>query len=186
MNWLDFLLAFILVSSFIHGVVRGFARAIVGLISALAGLLLALWFYGVAGSIFAEYVSHKSIANFLGFATVFFLTVLAGALIGRLLAKIFKWVGLGWLDRLLGAALGALRDTLFSIGIVLILCAFSRNPPPRSVVSSRIAPYILGASSLFSSIAPRELKDGFDESYEKVKKIWSEITSSSSSTSTER
>ena len=153
MNWLDLLLAFILISSLLHGIARGFARAIIGLISALAALVLATWFYGAVGAFFAEFVSHRSIANFLGFLCVFFATVVAGALLGRILARIFRFAGLGWLDHILGATLGLVRGTLFCVGIVLILCAFSRNPPPQSVVSSGIAPYILGASRVFSSIA---------------------------------
>ncbi len=186
MNWLDVLLACILLSSSIHGITRGFARAIVGFISTILGLFLALWFYGAAGSLVLEYTSHKSVANFLGFLTVFFLTVFAGAILGRILAKLFKWVGLGWLDRLMGAGLGVLRGALVSIGIVLVLCAFAKNPPPPSVVGSSLAPYLLGASNVLAHAAPHELKDGFNQSYEKVKKVWTELTNSSSSTSTVR
>ncbi|MBK5291895.1 MAG: CvpA family protein [Acidobacteriia bacterium] len=175
MNWLDVVIACILFGSAVSGVAQGFSRVIVGIIAVVAGLLLAFWTYGLAGGFLLDYVSHKSVANFIGFLLVFGGTVVLGALAGKLMAKMFKWVGLGWLDRLLGAGLGLLRGALISMAVVLMLCSFSRKPPPESVVESRLAPYLLDASSIVSAMAPKELRAGFDESYELVKKTWGEM-----------
>ena len=57
----------------------------------------------------------------------------------------------------------------------MALTAFSRNPPPIAVVESQIAPYVIGASEVLAGLAPRELRDGFNNSYEKVKKSWKDI-----------
>ena len=35
--------------------------------------------------------------------------LIVGAIVGRILAKFFKWAGLSWLDRLLGGAFGVVR-----------------------------------------------------------------------------
>jgi uncharacterized membrane protein required for colicin V production len=113
------------------------------------------------------------VANFLGFVAVFALVVLTGAIIGRLLAMAFKWAGIGWLDRTLGACFGLLRGLVVSIAIVMILMAFSVNPPPSSVVESEIAPYVLEAARIFSKTAPRELTEGFQKSYQMVHEAWS-------------
>src|SRR5262245_54213001 len=106
MNWLDIILGVILAASLVSGIVKGFVRTAIGIGATVAGVLMALWFYGSAGSIFTEYVSSRMVSNFLGFVAVFGLVVLAGALIGRLLAMLFKWAGLSWLDRMLGACFG--------------------------------------------------------------------------------
>ncbi|MCC6585735.1 MAG: CvpA family protein [Bryobacterales bacterium] len=172
MNWLDYILIIIVGASVISGFWRGFARTVVGILTTIAAVLIAIWFYGAAGSMVNDYVSHRTVANFLGFIAVFGLVMLAGALLGWLLARMFKWIGLGWLDRLLGAGAGLLRGALFATGIVLLLCAFTKSPPPQSVVESKFAPYVIEVSNVVSFIAPRELKDGFQASYEKVKKIW--------------
>lgn len=173
MNWLDVVLGLTLGSSVVSGAMKGFARTVVGITATLAAFFLAIWFYGAAGSIFLDYVSSKSVANFLGFVVVFLLVILAGAVIGRLLAMIFKWAGIGWLDRTLGACFGLLRGMVVSIAIVMILMAFSVNPPPSSVVESEIAPYVLEASRIFSKAAPRELTEGFQKSYQMVHEAWS-------------
>jgi membrane protein required for colicin V production len=172
-NWLDVVLGLTLGSSVVSGAMKGFARTVVGITATLAAFFLAIWFYGAAGSIFLDYVSSKSVANFLGFVVVFLLVILAGAVIGRLLAMIFKWAGIGWLDRTLGACFGLLRGMVVSIAIVMILMAFSVNPPPSSVVESEIAPYVLEASRIFSKAAPRELTEGFQKSYQMVHEAWS-------------
>ncbi|MGH9657185.1 MAG: hypothetical protein ACRD96_01510, partial [Bryobacteraceae bacterium] len=65
---------------------------------------------------------------------------------------------------------------LASIDIVLALVAFGPGhkdgEPPRDVVESRFAPYLLDAAHVLVAIAPRELKDGFAQRYQRVKTIW--------------
>ncbi len=175
MNWLDYLLLIIIGSSAISGLRLGFARTMVGTLAAVLAVLGAIWFYGSAGSLLADYVSHPTVANFLGFVIVFSIVMIGGATVSWMLAKAFKWAGLGWLDRLLGGGLGVVRGALVATGVVLLLCAFTRNPPPQSVVNSRVSPYMIEVSNVVSHLAPRELKDGFQASYEKVKKIWREV-----------
>ena len=172
MNWLDIVLGAVLVASIVSGFMKGFARTVVGITATILGFLLALWFYSAAGDVYAEYVSSRAIANLLGFITVSALVIIAGALIGKLLAMLFKWVGLSWLDRTLGACFGAIRGLLAAVVIVMVLMAFSTKPPPRSVVNSTIAPYVIEAARVFSNIAPQDLSQGVAESYDKIRQMW--------------
>ncbi|MCL5743152.1 MAG: CvpA family protein, partial [Acidobacteria bacterium] len=98
-----------------------------------------------------------------------------GALVGKLLGLLLKWAGLSWLDRLMGGVFGLLRGLVFAIALVLALLAFTPNPPPRSVVQSRIAPYVIDAAHLCANLAPREVRDRVAQSYEEVKKAWAEV-----------
>ncbi len=100
--------------------------------------------------------------------------MILGGLLGRLLAMLFKWVGLSWLDRLLGGVFGLVRGALVAAVVVMALLAFAPAPPPRSVVGSRIAPYAMDAARVMAALAPRELRDGVRQGYEKVKQIWSD------------
>ncbi len=175
-NWLDFVLIIIMVASVASGLARGFARIIVGTAAALLAILLAIWFYGAAGGFLSSYVSHPSIANLIGFLIVFGGVLILGAVAGKALALMFKWVGLGWLDRVLGGALGLVRGLLFAMAVILMLMAFAKEPPPRSVAESAIAPYLVEASGVLAMIAPRELREGFDRSYEKVRDFWRKAT----------
>ncbi len=182
MNWLDIVLGIVLAGSTAAGIATGLARSVIGIVSAILAVILATWFYGTAGSMFAEYVSSKAVSNFLGFVLVFLLVLVAGALLGRLLAMLFKWVGIGWLDRTLGGCFGLVRGLLVSTVIVMILMAFSLAQPPRAVAGSTLAPYVMDAARLFSKAAPRELTDGFASSYEKLRKIWNTTLQQQAST----
>lgn len=173
MNWLDILLGVILAASTVAGFAKGLVRTAIGISAAVLAVILSLWFYGTAGALFKDYVASKSISNFLGFIVVFSLVILCGTLLGKLLAMLFKKAGLSWLDRTLGGCFGLLRGLLVSVIIVMILTAFSLNPPPSSVVESTIAPYVIDASRVIARIAPHELTEGFQTSYEKIRKMWS-------------
>lgn len=173
MNWLDIVLLLILAGSVVTSFSTGLAREIVGLVSMLAALLLAIWFYGTAGSFLQPYVSSPGIANFCGFLMVFCGVILLGAVLGRLLGRLMRVAGLSFVDRLLGAGFGLARGLLISIAIVLALLAFTPGKSPsKAVVQSRVAPYVIDAARVCAAVAPYELKDGFRKSYEQVKSIW--------------
>lgn len=172
MNWLDIVLGLIFAASIAAGVSRGFTRTVLGLVAFVFGLLLACWFYGTAGSMFLDYVSHRMIANFLGFVTVYALVGIVAALAGWLLVKFYKTVGLNWLDRLLGGGIGLVRGFIIGTVLVMALMGFTRTPPPESVVNSRLAPYMVDGARVISWIAPRELRDVVGQSYTKALEIW--------------
>ncbi len=172
LNWLDIVIVALVGVSTIEGIAKGFARVGVGLAAAVAGVVLGIWFYGAVGYYFLPYVSSRGIANFIGFLIIFTGCLLAGALAGKLLAVLFKWAGLSWMDRILGAGFGFVRGLLGAIALVLILMAFSPKPPPESVAESRYAPYLIGAAGVIVEFAPREVRDGFLESYGKLKELW--------------
>jgi membrane protein required for colicin V production len=173
-NWFDVVLAVIVIAAVVGGVRRGFARMAIGLVSLVVAVIAACWFYGSAGSLVADYVSHKAIANLLGFAVVFGLVMAVGAAAGWLLDRLIRFAGLSWANRLAGAAMGMLHALIVGMAIVTALMAFSRKPPPDAVAGSRLAPFFVEASRTLAAMAPRELQDGFNKSYEEVKKIWNE------------
>jgi membrane protein required for colicin V production len=120
------------------------------------------------------------VANLIGFFAIFIGVCLVGAIVGQLLARLFKWIGLSWLDRLLGAGFGFIRGVVVAVALVTVLLAFSPSPPPRSVVESRLMPYMLDASNILATLTPRELKDAFRDTKDKVKKTWSDHTAENS------
>jgi len=173
LNWLDITLIVIAAIIVVSGFKQGFSRVAVGLAALVAGIFLACWFYGVAGAFLLPFVSKPALAHIAGFIIVFVVVQIVGALLSWLLAKLFKWTGLTWLDRLLGGLFGVLQAGLVGIVLVMILMAFPIMPVPRSVADSKIAPYLAGAANVLVNVAPRELKDGFWATYSRLLQIWS-------------
>ena len=114
-------------------------------------------------------MSSRELAKLLGFLIVFGVFLVAGAIAGRTLAKLFRLIGLAWLDRLLGAVFGFVRAMIVVSVLVTVTVAFR----PQSIEESKTLPYVIGASNALAAITPKEVKDKFHEAYEKLKKLWS-------------
>ena len=176
MNWLDILLLIVLFLSTLSAARRGFSSEVIGLAAAIFGLILGVWFYGLAGSFLLPYVSSPAIADFIGFFIVFLSILLLGVLVRMIVQRFVRTVGLSWFDRLLGALFGLARGVLIGIAVITALVAFApaaaANSVPAAVAHSRISPYIVEASSFLVALAPREMKDGFQHHYEQLKSFW--------------
>jgi uncharacterized membrane protein required for colicin V production len=174
MNWLDLVLALILLASGVAGFRRGFSRQIIGLISGVLALLLGIWSYGIVGSYLMPYASSRTVADAGGFAVIFCGVLLLGALVSFVIHRFLRVTGLSIVDQLLGVGFGLLRGLVFAIAIVMGVMAFSRgDKPPEAIVNSRIAPYVVDAARGFAAMAPHDLREGFRRTYTQVKAAWS-------------
>lgn len=175
MNLLDLLLVVIVGFSVATGFVAGFARVGVGFIAAISGLLFGFWYYNVPALWLREHWTMSvDASNMLGFLVVFLMFLSAGAMIGKLLAKLFKWTGLSWLDRLLGGMFGLVRGTLMAVIAVAVIMAFTPKPLPTWMVGSQVLPYVIDASDMCSKLAPSAVKEAFRDSMFEIRKLWEE------------
>jgi membrane protein required for colicin V production len=175
MNLLDLLLAVILGLSVAAGFAAGFARVGVGFIASISGLLFGFWYYDVPAQwLRKHWTMSVDASNMIGFFVVFLICLSAGAMIGKLLSKLFRWTGLGWLDRLLGAAFGLVRGALIAVACVAVIMAFTPKPLPTWMVGSEVLPYVVDASNLCSKLAPTAVKEAFRDSMFEIRKLWEE------------
>ncbi len=173
MNWIDLLLILVIGGSLLAGLTAGFARVGVGFAAMIVGMFCGFWFYGIVAAYVIDYVSSAAIANLIGFFVILIVILMLGAITGQILAKFFKWVGLSWLDRLLGGVFGIVRGFVIAAAMVTVLLAFAPSPPPRSVVDSGLLPYVINVSNILAALTPREIKDSFYATKDKVKAVWS-------------
>jgi len=187
MNWLDAVLVLLLVWSVVTAFRKGFTREIIGVISVIVGLLAGAWFYGTVAVHLLPYVSSPAAAKFAGFLLIFCAVLLLGAVVSTLVRKFLRLTGLSFFDRLLGAGFGLLRGGLIGVALVTAMMAFSpENHPPRAVVESRVAPYVVDGARVVATVAPHELKTGFRNTYEQVKTAWRAALEQGNRNSTEK
>jgi len=172
LSLLDLLLAVIVGGSIVSGFLAGFARAGVSFLAAIAGVLFGFWFYGIPADFIHRYVGSQTFSNIAGFLVVFFVCVLMGALVGKLLAKLLKWTGLSWLDRMMGAGFGLVRGIIAAVAFVSILLAFTPKPVPNWMTGSMLLPYAIDASNMVATLAPRGLKNSVRETVAEVHQLW--------------
>jgi membrane protein required for colicin V production len=82
--------------------------------------------------------------------------MVAATLLGKLLRKTASVVGLGLMDRLLGAAFGLVRGALLGVAILMAFTAFL--PAGQWIENSLLAPYFLRAAHAVSFVMPSDLK----------------------------
>lgn len=174
MNWLDILLLIIFVGSIASGIKRGFIRLGIGLIATVVGLIAASWFYASAGAWFVGFTHSIALANLMGFFCVFGIVLAIGGLISVLIARMLRFVGLGFFDRVGGALFGAVRGALIAMIVFIALMAFS--PHNKVIAGSRFAPYLAGPARSLSALAPYEVHDGVGKAYDELRLLWRDAT----------
>jgi membrane protein required for colicin V production len=171
-TFLDFILLAVLVGCVANGLKGGFARVGVGFIASILGIFVAFWSYGIAAAWIMPYVNSQPAANILGFIVILIGFGIAGAIVGHILAKILRWTGMSWLDRLGGAAFGLVQGLVIAVALVTVVVACAPNPPPDALARSRMVPYLIGPSDAMAAMIPRELRDSFYSTTDKVRKMW--------------
>jgi membrane protein required for colicin V production len=176
MNWMDWLLIAFFVASIANGFQEGLVRMGIGMMALIAGFFLASWFGGMAGGWVMSYVHAKPLALIIGYLMVFIGVLLVGTLIGALIARMLKLVGLSWMDRILGGAFGVVRGFVVVTVVAMVVTAFAPSWMPKAVNNSTLAPYVLGSARVLSAATPFEIRDRFDRAYKDLRDLWTAAT----------
>jgi membrane protein required for colicin V production len=166
-NWLDCILAAIVVASVAAAIMKGFVRELISLASVLVGLLVAAFAYPRAALWFDDLTKSHEVALGLGFLTLFLATLIVGALVGVVVRKIIKTAGIQWFDRFLGGIFGLVRGILVDAIVLMALMAFAIKP--EAISRSALAPYVTTAARAIAVIMPGSLRAQFHLGFEKFR-----------------
>ena len=119
MNWLDIVIIVSLVFSVIAGLGTGLVRGVCNLAGLILGIFLAGRYYETFGGRLT-FIHSADVARVAAFIIILLVIVIIAEIIGRLLHKILSGIMLGWLDRLLGGAVGLVAGAV-SWGALLAL-----------------------------------------------------------------
>lgn len=164
-NWLDVLLVLILGTALVLGIIKGLVRQIVGILAVIVGLILAIAFYAPLASAFSILSDNEVMTQFLCFAFIFLVVLVAGWLIGRMFSKAMKGP-LKFMNHVFGGAFGLLKGALICGILVFALLVFPVNS--EALKSSSIAPYCIKVTRGIINLIPQELKQAFFQAYEDI------------------
>jgi len=122
--WVDLIILLVMLLSVLGGLSQGFFRSVFSLGGLILGLAIAEWNYPVVAAPIRSVIHDEQIANIFGFILIAVLIMAIAAVIGNLLAKTFKQIGLGCLDRLAGAVFGFFQGMLLVTLAILVTVAF--------------------------------------------------------------
>ena len=121
MQVIDIIILILVLAGAIVGFRKGFIKQLASLVGLVVGLLAAKALYGVVGDqLIGTVTSNVTFAHTLAFFLIWIVVPIVFTLVASLLTKALEIICLGWINRLLGAALGAVKWLLF---ISLAICA---------------------------------------------------------------
>jgi membrane protein required for colicin V production len=131
---------------------RGVIRAVISLVALVAAVLAAIQFSPSVAQMLPVLSDSPTSRYLAAFALIFIVVVLVGALLGWALSRAIRAIGLGFVDRLLGAIFGMARGVLIVV-IAVLLAGLTTLPrqewwqnalfsPPLVVAALSLRPWL--------------------------------------------
>lgn len=127
MTSFDYVVLTIIGLSIILSVMRGFFREALAILGWIAAFVVAKTYANQLVPMMPMDIPTESLRILAAFLMLFFATLLVASLLAIALSSIFKKLGMGWLNRLLGAFFGLARGVLI-VCIVVFLAGLTDLP----------------------------------------------------------
>src|SRR5262249_31617330 len=121
----------------------------------ILGLAIAAWNYSRLAAIFLPLVRFAEVANTIAFLLIALIVMVLIGLIGNLLAKAFKMVGLGWLDGIARGIFRFVQGSVLVVVFILVIVAFF--PQEQWLAESNLPRMFFGALHVSTHMTPSEL-----------------------------
>jgi membrane protein required for colicin V production len=169
----DWVLVTVVVVSALMAFRRGFIRVLFSLAGLICGILVASWNYLRLADWMHVWVTSLPTAQILAFLAILLAVWFIFAAVAGMVRKAVKAVGLGFADRMLGAAFGAARGVLLGIAAMMALTAFA--PDSNWTRKSVLAPYFLAGSHAVSFVVPQHFGQQMSDGARRLLKKNSEV-----------
>ena len=161
----------------ILGFIKGLIRRLGSLVGVLLGVVLALRYGTLAGEYIRPVIPSAQARGILAPLVVFLVVFCGVILVASALHRLIHAARLGCLNRLAGAALGAVTAAIPLGALLLLTVAYV--PGMRSTIAeSRVAVFMMNGSRAFLGLLPEQAKEAFrsgkkevDELIEKYRKL---------------
>ena len=120
MTWLDYTVITIAVLSALLGWWRGLVYEVLSLLGWIAAILVARLFAASIVPYMPAVLGAEAARTAMAYAALFIGTLIIGGIVAWSLSKLVKFVGLGWLDGLLGVLFGMVRGVLIVLALALL------------------------------------------------------------------
>jgi membrane protein required for colicin V production len=127
MTIFDYAVLTIIGLSIIFSVMRGMVREVLAILGWVAAFYVGRTYTNQLLPMMPTDIPSESLRILAAFLVLFLATLLLASLLAIALSAIFKKIGLGWLNRLLGAVFGVLRGLLI-VCVVVFLAGLTDAP----------------------------------------------------------
>ena len=149
---------------------RGLIRVVMSLVALVAAVLAAIQFSPAVANMLPVLSDNPTTRYLAAFALIFIVVALVGALLGWVLSRAIRAIGLGFVDRLLGAVFGVARGVLIVV-IAVLLAGLTTLPrqewwqnalfaPPLVIAALSLRPWLPQALAQRLNYGPAEVRPG--------------------------
>lgn len=163
MTIIDVVILVLIGISFLIGLVRGFVRETLSLITWAVALWAAFTFADRFTQHFEQFLNDPTLRLIASFVIVFIVTLVLLSLVGYLVSSVFESTGLTGIDRSLGGVFGILRGTII-VAVLIILGGFTGFPNEpwwqQSIFIDHFKPLVI----FIRDLIPNNLSDYLNKS----------------------
>jgi membrane protein required for colicin V production len=157
MTLIDWTIVLVMVMSVVAGLAQGFFRSICSLGGLVLGLALAAWNYRIVAAPLQRLVGNEEVADIIGFLLIALVVMAVAGILGSVLAKTLRSIGLGCLDRIAGGVFGFFQGALLVTLVILVTVAF--YPEAHWLVEARLPRHFFAACHLSTHMSPDQLAE---------------------------
>jgi membrane protein required for colicin V production len=122
LNWVDVIIAVVLLGFAIRGLMRGFLRELLSLVGVFLGLWIALLKFVPLG----EWVQHQfpltePLPFHIAFLAIFLSVASLAGMVGYLLHRVARGLLMGWLDAIVGLGFGSVKGVMILTVLLFLL-----------------------------------------------------------------
>lgn len=148
MNTLDYTVIAIVLLSIVCGLVRGVILEVLHIAGWVIAFMMAQIFMPVLRPYFSDWISDPGGRTLIAWVTIFLGTLVTTALIANLISGLIRKIGLGTVDRALGAVFGAARGVL--LVLLLALAAGFTTFPTTSIWNKAALTPLMEVGALYA------------------------------------
>ncbi len=153
MNWLDIIIAIVLIISVVSGIRSGLVRMVISMVGIILGIFLAGRYYqALAGQL--TFIPSDRAASIVAYVIILVAVMVVAGLLAWGLSKALSAIALGWVNRVGGAVLG-----LFSAAVLVgaVLAVWAKYGGGGDIISgSVLGSFLLNSFPLVLALLPGE------------------------------
>jgi membrane protein required for colicin V production len=159
-NWLDIVMGGLVLLALFRSLWTGFSRSVASLLGLVMGFWVAIHHFNGLALRLSHWLHDPLWRSLVAFCLLFFLVYLAFLVAGILAHGLLKVMKLGWIDRLLGAAVGLAKGLVLA-GVLLFLLTLLLPTNSPTLRESFLYPQFSRVAQALGTLVPADLRGRF-------------------------
>lgn len=167
MTVVDVIILTVICLSALFSLMRGFVKEAISLSTWMIGIWVSATFASRMADILPVTIESDAVKQAVGFAVLFLLTLIVGALINFMVGQLVKKTGLSGTDRLIGVAFGFFRGVFIVLAFVVV-AGMTPLPELDWWQTSFLLERFEGVAIMLQDYMPGEMNVSFDDVKSKI------------------